>query len=77
MQIDLEMAFSDGERVMTRVEKFIQALFLSLQDDARRYELSMMPSPVSKFPRMTYHEVMGKYGTDKPDLRIPDMVSNS
>lgn len=71
------MAFSDGEKVMTRVEDFIQALFPCLEDHARRYELSVIPSPVSRFPRMTYLDVMEKFGVDKPDLRIPNTVSTS
>jgi aspartyl-tRNA synthetase len=68
-KVDLEMAFSNGEKVMTRIEQFILGLFKRNQ----RRELGIHP-PTPSFPRMTYHEAMHKYGSDKPDLRIPDEV---
>jgi len=73
VKVDLEMAFSDGEKVMNRTESFIDSLIDGLIAKTRRQELAIrMPKP--PFPRMAYQEAMRKYGSDKPDLRIPDQV---
>lgn len=69
LKVDLEMAFSDGNTVMNRMENFIYSLFIGLQRDGL-----VIPPPTLPFLRMTYHEAMHKYGSDKPDLRIPDVV---
>jgi len=59
-QIDLEMSFVDREQVMTLMEHMIVSVF----KDAGGVQL---PTP---FPRMTYADAMGRYGSDKPDLRF-------
>ena len=59
-QIDLEMSFVDREQVVALMERMIVSVF----KDAGGVEL---PVP---FPRMTYAEAMGRYGSDKPDLRF-------
>ncbi|MDF0673017.1 MAG: aspartate--tRNA ligase [Nitrospira sp.] len=59
-QIDLEMSFVDREQVMSLMERMIVTLF----QEAGGVQL---PTP---FPRMTYAEAMGRYGSDKPDLRF-------
>ena len=59
-QIDLEMSFVDREQVMTLMERMIITIFSKVG----RVQL---PTP---FPRMTYAEAMGRYGSDKPDLRF-------
>ncbi len=59
-QIDLELSFVDREQVMTMMERMIVTIFR----DAGGVQL---PTP---FPRMTYAEAMGRYGSDKPDLRF-------
>jgi aspartyl-tRNA synthetase len=59
-QIDLEMSFVDQEQVMSMMERMIVTIFR----DAGGVRL---PTP---FPRMTYAEAMGRYGSDKPDLRF-------
>lgn len=64
------MAFSDGDKVMHRVEHFICMLFDWIQGEG----LVIRP-PRPPFLRMKYHEAMQKYGSDKPDLRIPNTVS--
>lgn len=59
-QIDIEASFIDGEWMMNLTEGLVQRLFkeiLNLDFDA--------------FPRMTYAEAMYRFGSDKPDLRIP------
>ena len=59
-QIDLEMSFVDREQVMALMEHMIVSVF----KEAGKVDL---PTP---FPRMTYAEAMGRYGSDKPDLRF-------
>ncbi len=59
-QIDVEMSFVDREQVMALMERMIAGLF-------RETSGIVLPTP---FPRMTYAEAMGRYGSDKPDLRF-------
>ncbi len=59
-QIDLELSFVDREQVMSLMERMIVTIF----DKVGGVQL---PTP---FPRMTYAEAMGRYGSDKPDLRF-------
>ncbi len=59
-QIDLELSFVDRLQVMELMERMIVTIF----KEAGGVQL---PSP---FPRMTYAEAMGRYGSDKPDLRF-------
>jgi aspartyl-tRNA synthetase len=59
-QIDLEMSFVDREQIMSLMERMISAVF-------RETGGIDIPTP---FPRMTYAEAVGRYGSDKPDLRF-------
>jgi len=61
-QIDIEMSFVTQEDVFAVVEELTGGLFA---------EFSAQPATPPPFPRLTYRETMLKYGTDKPDLRIP------
>ena len=60
-QLDLEMAFVTETDVQAIAEGMLRAVFR----DVLGVEL---PGP---FPRMTWAEAMRRYGSDKPDLRIP------
>ncbi len=60
-QLDVEMSFVDEDAVTSIMEELIRRVFKEVLDVD-------LPSP---FPRMTYAETMQRYGTDKPDLRIP------
>ncbi|MCS6787558.1 MAG: aspartate--tRNA ligase [Thiobacillaceae bacterium] len=60
-QVDLEMSFVDEEAVMELVEGMIRQVFKAAIDVD-------LPDP---FPRISYHEAMRLYGSDKPDLRVP------
>lgn len=60
-QLDVEMSFCDEEAVKQVAEKLIRDLFKTLLD-------VQLPE---QFPVMTYQEAMQRYGSDKPDLRIP------
>jgi aspartyl-tRNA synthetase len=59
-QIDLEMSFADEEAVMSLTESMIRELFQA-----------EMGVDLGAFPRMPYAEAMARFGSDKPDLRIP------
>ena len=59
-QIDLEMSFADEEAVMSLTESMIRELFQA-----------EMGIDLGAFPRMPYAEAMARFGSDKPDLRIP------
>lgn len=59
-QIDLEMSFVDEEDVMGINEGFIKYLF----DNFMHLPLEV------PFKRMTWHEAMERYGSDKPDTRF-------
>ncbi|PZR52740.1 aspartate--tRNA ligase [Xylanimonas oleitrophica] len=58
-QLDVEMSFVDQDDVIALAEKILVSL----------WELIgvTIPTPI---PRMTYHEAMRLYGSDKPDLRF-------
>lgn len=60
-QLDVETSFLDQEQIMGLMEGLIRAVF------ARVVDVSL-PDP---FPRMTYVEAMRRFGSDKPDLRVP------
>ena len=60
-QVDIETTFMDEEAVMNVMEDMIRGLFKKTLDVD-------LPNP---FPRMVYKEAMLRYGSDKPDLRIP------
>jgi aspartyl-tRNA synthetase len=60
-QIDIETSFVEEEDFMNMMEEMIRSLFANVLEEA-------LPNP---FPRMTYAEAMDRFGSDKPDLRIP------
>ncbi|WP_409525929.1 aspartate--tRNA ligase [Nitrincola sp. MINF-07-Sa-05] len=59
-QIDIETSFLGEEDIMGLTEGMIRELFQELLD-----------VDLGDFPRMPYSEAMQRYGSDKPDLRIP------
>jgi aspartyl-tRNA synthetase len=59
-QIDLEMSFVNQQQVMNIMEQMIVTVF----SEAGGVQL---PTP---FPRMRYADAIGRYGSDKPDLRF-------
>ena len=60
-QLDIETSFLDEAGVMMLMEEMIRETFQAVLNVA-------LPTP---FPRITYAEAMRRYGSDKPDLRIP------
>lgn len=59
-QIDIETSFMDEKEIMGMAESMIRKLFNEL-----------LNVDLGDFPHMTYEEAMRRYGSDKPDLRIP------
>ncbi len=66
-QLDLEMSFVEQEDVFGVVENLMVNLFRKFSNKKLKYE---------KFPKITFEETMLKYGTDKPDLRNPLIISD-
>ena len=60
-QLDIETSFLTQEDIMQLMEGLVRHLFKEVLNVA-------LPNP---FPRMSYAEAMRRYGSDKPDLRIP------
>ena len=60
-QLDVEMSFVEEDDVTSVMEELLRTLFNQVMDVE-------LPSP---FPRMTHAEAMQRFGSDKPDLRIP------
>ncbi len=60
-QIDIETSFLGEDEIRAMMEKMIRAMFKETLDID-------LPDP---FPRMTWAEATGRYGSDKPDLRVP------
>lgn len=59
-QIDIETSFMDDKQIMAVTEGMISDLFKEV-----------MNIDLGSFPTMKYAEAMSRFGSDKPDLRIP------
>lgn len=59
-QIDMEASFIEEKDIMGAAESMIKAIFKDQMD-----------IDLGEFPHMPYSEAMNRYGSDKPDLRIP------
>ena len=60
-QLDIEMSFVEQSDIMAIMEDMVRNLFSEVQDVE-------LPNP---FPQLSWHEAMQRFGTDRPDLRIP------
>jgi len=60
-QLDIETSFMDEQAITDLMEEMIRQMFEEVLDVE-------LPNP---FPRMPYETAMQRYGSDKPDLRIP------
>lgn len=73
-QIDIETSFLSMEEILPMMENMVAHVF--------KQTLGVdVPTP---FPRLTYAEAMGRYGSDKPDVRfgmeltdVSDLVASS
>ncbi|MDP4604692.1 MAG: aspartate--tRNA ligase [Erythrobacter sp.] len=68
-QLDLEMSFVTQEEVWETMEPVIAGTFEAFAGDKA-------VTPAGQFPRIAYDEAILKYGSDKPDLRNPLIISD-
>ena len=66
-QLDIEMSFGNQDDVISVAERIIHSVFKSVVG----YEV---PLPI---PHMTYHEAMRRFGSDKPDLRFGNELTDA
>ncbi len=59
-QVDIETSFMTENQIMDLVEEMIRQMLKSVQN---------VNLPAA-FPRMSFHEAMTRYGSDKPDMRV-------
>lgn len=59
-QVDVEVSYMDENQIMSKMEALVGSMFKELLD-----------IDLGEFPRMPYAEAMDRFGSDKPDLRIP------
>ncbi|MCK5708821.1 MAG: aspartate--tRNA ligase [Candidatus Aureabacteria bacterium] len=65
-QIDMELSFVDEDVIHDVIERMIQKIFKDCLD----VDITI------PFQRINYEEAMNLYGSDKPDLRIPEVIHN-
>ncbi len=68
-QLDLEMSFVTQEDVFQALEPVLAGVF-------EEFANGKTVTPAGEFPRIPYKEAMLKYGSDKPDLRNPLLISD-
>ena len=66
-QLDIEMSFVEQKDVFKVVEKLMVSLF-------KKFSTKKIIDET--FPRISFEDSMMKYGTDKPDLRNPLVISD-
>ncbi len=68
-QLDFEMSFVTQEDVFQAIEPVLAGVF-------EEFGENKSVTPAGEFPRIPYAETMLKYGTDKPDLRNPIIITD-
>ncbi len=66
-QLDLEMSFVEQKDVFEVVEKLMVNVFKNFSDKKLLFET---------FPKISYSDAILKFGSDKPDLRNPLIISD-
>ena len=69
-QLDFEMSFVTQEDVFAALEPVLAGTF-------EEFANGKSVTPAGTFPRIPYAEAMLKYGTDKPDLRNPLVITDT
>jgi aspartyl-tRNA synthetase len=74
-QLDMEMSFVSRDDVLDLIEGLMIGMV---------QHTSLVPLAYDQFPRLSYHEAVNRFGTDRPDLRygleltdVSDIVADS
>ncbi|MFL6727560.1 MAG: aspartate--tRNA ligase [Sphingomicrobium sp.] len=68
-QLDFEMSFVTQDDVFAAIEPVLSGVF-------QEFANGRTVTPAGEFPRIPYKDALHKYGTDKPDLRNPLLISD-
>src|SRR4051812_35354293 len=68
-QLDFEMSYVTQDDVFEAIEPVLAGVF-------EEFANGKSVTPAGEFPRIPYREAMLKYGSDKPDLRNPILISD-
>ncbi len=68
-QLDFEMSFVTQDDVFAAIEPVLSGVFSEFGD-------AKFVTPAGEYPRIPYKEALLKYGSDKPDLRNPLLISD-
>ena len=68
-QLDFEMSFVTQDDVFAAIEPVLSGVFEELAN-------GRTVTPAGAYPRIPYKEALLKYGSDKPDLRNPLVISD-
>jgi aspartyl-tRNA synthetase len=68
-QLDFEMSFVTQADVFAAIEPVLSGVF-------QEFANGRTVTPAGEFPRIPYKEALLKYGSDKPDLRNPLLISD-
>jgi aspartyl-tRNA synthetase len=68
-QLDFEMSFVTQDDVFNAIEPVLSGVF-------QEFANGKTVTPAGEFPRIPYKEALLKYGSDKPDLRNPLLISD-
>src|SRR5439155_20863151 len=68
-QLDFEMSFVTQDDVFAAIEPVLSGVF-------EEFANGKTVTPAGEYVRIPYKEALLKYGTDKPDLRNPLLISD-
>ena len=68
-QLDFEMSFVTQDDVFNAIEPVMSGVF-------QEFAGERTVTPAGEYPRIPYREAMLKYGSDKPDLRNPLLITD-
>jgi len=68
-QLDFEMSFVTQDDVFNAIEPVLSGVF-------QEFANGRTVTPAGEYPRIPYREAMLKYGSDKPDLRNPLLITD-
>jgi aspartyl-tRNA synthetase len=72
-QLDFEMSYITQDDILATIEPVVHGVFDEFGSYNRATKPAVTPYP---FPRIPFDEAMMKYGSDKPDLRNPLIISD-